>query len=647
MRLFIAEKPSMGRAIADCLPGQKDDQKNFIRVGDDVVTWCVGHVLEASPPDAYNPEWKSWRLDTLPIFPETFILRPIENSKSQLATIKKLIGQADEVIHAGDPGREGQMIVDEVLDYLHNRKPVKRLLLNATDPATIKKQLKKLEDNRKFKPLYDAARCRSEADWLVGMNLSRAATKSIADHETLISIGRVQTPTLALVVNRCKTIESFVPRTFYDIEARVETKGGSKLVMKFSPGTEEKRLWDKEKAQALADNTIGKVGLLKVATVRKKLAPPKLHTLASLQNEGGKKYRWSAAETLAMAQELYVMGCLTYPRTDCHYLPEEQKADIPNIMDALRKAPESGLAKIAEAIAKPIPRHTVFSAKGMEGEEHHAIIPTAKPLPIGVVGPQRDLYRLVAMRYLLSLCPDYEYNETTALLEIEGLPFKVKGSIPLVMGWKEHVGEAPEKNSLPPMQDGEKARVLAARLAEGQTTPPSYYMEGTLVDEEMGAIAKYVQDPRIKAILKETSGIGTSATRASIIETLKKRGYIWVNDKGHVLDTPAGRSLIEGLPKNLTLPDMTAKWENDLKQVAQGTLTPQAFMDSIRAFVREGVRWFSDRQGQVMVTGGNKCPSETCKTAGKSKMSINTSRYKKASVSSSSPARKPRKSKRS
>jgi len=618
MRLFIAEKPSMGRSIADCLPGRAEDHKSFVRVGEDVVTWCVGHILEASPPEAYKPEWKSWRLDDLPIFPEKIILRPVEATKGQLAVIKRLLAEADEVVHAGDPGREGQMIVDEVLEYLNNRKPVKRLLLNATDPATIKKQLKKLEDNRKFRPLYEAAKCRSEADWLVGMNLSRAATKSIADSETLISIGRVQTPTLALVVNRCKAIENFVPRTFYDIEARVETRGGSKLVMKHSPGTEEGRLWDKEKAQELANAAVGKIGHMKVETARKKVAPPKLHTLASLQNEGGKKYRWSAAETLAMAQDLYVMGCLTYPRTDCHYLPEEQKAEVPKVMTALRQAPDPGLAQVAQAITDPNPRSSVFSSKGMEGEEHHAIIPTGKPLPQGVSGAQRDLYRLVAMRYLLSLCPDYEHDETVVALQIGDLQLKAKGSIPRVIGWKAHSGDKPSETTLPPMQDGEKARVLATRLAEGQTTPPAYYMEGTLVDEEMGAIAKYVEDPRIKAILKETSGIGTSATRAAIIETLKKRGYIWVNDKGHVLATEAGRALIEGLPGNLTRPDMTAKWESDLKQVAQGALPASAFMDGIRAFVRGGVRWFFERQGQVMVSGGNKRPAGTQKVrAGK------------------------------
>jgi DNA topoisomerase-3 len=609
VRLFIAEKPNMGRAIADCLPGSKDDRKTHVRVGNDVVTWCVGHILEMLPPEGYNPEWKAWRMEDLPIFPEKVMMRPQPDFKAQLGVIKKLLNEADEVVHAGDPGREGQMIVDEVLEYLHYRGPVKRLLLNATDPATIKKQLQKLEDNRKFRTLYAAAKCRAEADWLVGMNLSRAATKSIADAQTLVSIGRVQTPTLALVVNRCKAIENFVPRTFYDIEARVETKGGTLLVMKHAPGTEEGRLWDKYKAQELAKEAVGKVGVLKVTTTRKKVAPPKLHTLASLQNEGGKKYRWSAAKTLEMAQELYVMGCITYPRTDCHYLPEEQKDEIPQVMDALRNAPDADIERIAKAITDPMPRSAVFSAKGMEGEEHHAIIPTGKPLPQGITGPQRDLYRLVAMRYLLSLCPDYEHDETVAELALPPLVFKAKGSIPRVMGWRAYSGDKPTETVLPPMQDGEKARVHATRLAEGKTTPPSYYMEGSLVDEEMGSIAKYVEDPRIKAVLKETSGIGTSATRAAIIETLKKRGYIYVDEKGFVRDTPAGRALIEALPDRLTKPDMTAKWEMDLKQVVQGSMTADSFMEGIRLFVQGGVRWFAARQGQTMITGGNKAPT--------------------------------------
>lgn len=608
MRLFIAEKSRVGKAIATCLPGEAEADRNYIKVGDDVVTWCVGHLLETAPPDAYNAEWKSWRLEHLPIFPNQMRLNPIDATKGQLATIKRLLGTADEVVHAGDPGREGQMIVDEVLEYLHNRKPVMRLLLNTVNPGAIKKQLQKLEDNRKFAPLYAAAKCRSESDWLVGMNLSRAATKSIADSETLISIGRVQTPTLALVVNRCLTIEGFVSRTFYDIEARVETHGGEKLVMKHSEGTEERRLWDKEKAQTLVNGAVGQVSILKVSTTRKKVAPPKLHTLASLQGEGSKLYRWSAAETLAMAQELYILGCLTYPRTECLYLPEEQKGDVPHVVAAIGQSSVGDLAKIAQSIKDPQPRSNVFSNRGMEGEEHHAIIPTDKPLPPGIQGKQADLYRLVAMRYLLSLCPDYEHDETQAVLPVGDLQFKARGSIPRVMGWKVHTKAEMKEITLPSMRDGEKARVLAARLVEGKTTPPAYYIEGTLI-EDMNGIAKYVEDPRIKAVLNETSGIGTSATQANILETLKKRGYITEDAKGNLMDTTPGRALIQGLPHNLTRPDMTAKWEADLKQVAQGTMPANLFMDGIRGFVRGGVQWFTERRGQVMVTGGNKRPS--------------------------------------
>ncbi|NVZ11730.1 DNA topoisomerase 3 [Allochromatium humboldtianum] len=619
MRLFIAEKPSMGKAIAACLPGRRDVSKTHIEVGDDVVTWCVGHILEAAPPEDYNPEWKAWRLDLLPIFPDKIQMRPVENAQGQLTAIKRLLARADSVVHAGDPGREGQMIVDEVLEYLNNRKPVQRLLLNATDPATIKKQLQRLESNAKLRPLYEAAKARSEADWVMGMNLTRAATKSIADRDTMVSIGRVQTPTLALVVNRCKTIEQFVPRAFYDIEAKVKTRAGSVVLMRHSPSSEESRLWEREKAETLAEQAKGQIGQLQVETARKKVAPPKLHALPSLQAEANKRFKWSAAEVLAIAQELYVAGCLSYPRTECCFLPEEQKGEVPSVMAAIRQGPESSLAEMAEAITEPMPRATVFSNKKMEGEEHHAIIPTGKPLPLDATTKQRQLYALAAQRYLWSLCPDYEHDETQVLLPLGELQFKTKGSVPRVLGWKAHLNEKPSEVELPPLQNGEDAKVVNTRLVEGQTTPPAYYTEGSLIGD-MGAIAKYVQDERIKAVLKETSGIGTAATQAETIEKLKKRNYIRVDTKGNLHDTPVGRSIIENLPVPLTRPDMTAKWEMELKQIAEGQLPAATFMEGIRKFVGGGTRWFSERAGQTLVRGGNTAaPTQAPKTGSKAR----------------------------
>jgi len=634
MRLFIAEKPSMGKAIAACLSGEERKSRGYISVGSDAVTWCVGHLLELVKPEAYKPEWKSWSLDQLPIIPDDMRLQPTsDDAKSQLAVIKSLLAKADVVVHAGDPGREGQLIVDEVLLYLKNRKPVQRLLLNATDPATIKKQLQRLEDNKVYQSLYEAAKCRAEADWLVGMNFTRAATRAFGTYGSLISIGRVQTPTLALVVNRCKLIENFVPRTFYEIEGKIRAESGATVLMRHAPANDEQRLWDQEEANALAEMAKGRCGPLSVNTARKKVAPPKLHTLATLQQEGNKRYKWSASQTLAMAQELYVMGCLSYPRTECHYLPPEQIADIPSVMAAIAQAPESTLASVAAKITDPQPRKTVFSAKGMEGEEHHAIIPTGKPLPPGVTGSQRDLYRLVAMRYMLSLCPDYEHDETQVALKIEGLEFRAKGTVPKVLGWKAHVTDKPSEVILPPLRNEEDACVQATRLVERQTTPPDYYTEGTLI-KDMAAIGKYVTNPTVKAILKETSGIGTSATQADTIETLKRREYIVLKDKGHLIDTQMGRKIIESLPTALTQPDMTAKWEQDFKSIAQGKKAAKEFREGIHMTITGGVKWFAQRAGKVQIEASKNTGSQA-KTTGTSKKPQKKARRPKKTLKAS------------
>lgn len=602
MRLFIAEKPKMGRAIAECLPGRAQNDKTHVTVGSDVVTWCVGHLLQTAMPEHYNPEWKSWSLDHLPIIPKQMELVPNPDTKPQLMAIKKLLRDCDEVVHAGDPGREGQMIVDEVLEYLGNNKPVRRLMLNATDPATIKKQLQKLEDNRNYALVYEEAKCRSYADWLVGMNLSRAATKTIAGADTVLSIGRVQTATLALVTNRCKTIENFVPRSFFDIESKVQTKSGSVILMKYAPGTEELRIWDVEKANAILQQIEGKIGALKVENQRKSVAPPKLFHLGSLQNEAGKKFKLSANDVLVHAQTLYEMGCLTYPRTECNYLPEEQASEVENVVKAVGNS-DDGLSEIINNMTTEfVIRKNIFSNKAMEGEEHHAIIPTLKPLPSNVTDIQREFYNLVAKRYLMMLHPNYEYDETVISLPLDVITLKAKGTVPAVAGWKAVDGSSMAEKLLPPVTDGEKGKVLKSRTVEGKTSPPDYYLEGVLVDEEMGGIAKYVTDPQIKTVLKETSGIGTAATRASIIEVLKKRGYIWINKSGHVLDTKMGRALIEALPTKLTSPDMTAKWEIELKQISSKQLPSSEFKRGIEEFVANGIRWFVNQKGKLTLT---------------------------------------------
>jgi DNA topoisomerase-3 len=320
-------------------------------------------------------------------------------------------------------------------------------------------------------------------------------------------------------------------------------------------------------------------------------------------------------------------------------------ADVPQVVKALMTSSDEGIRSKSKEITTPNIRKSVFNNKGMQNEEHHAIIPTVLPLPLGIVGDELTLYRMVCVRYLMSLSPDYEHDETIAETAINGLPFKAKGSIPRVIGWKQFANEKnPTERLLPPLVDGEKVRVVNSRISEGKTTPPPYFTEGAFVDEEMGGIAKYVSDPKIKSILKEKSGIGTAATRADTVETLKRRGYAWVNADGLLMDTKMGRKLINVLPLKLTAPDMTAKWEIELKQVSQGTLTPFEFIDGVKLFVKGGVKWFESQKGLISIEADKSENVGDKKAASSKKPRAASTTARKPRAASTTP-RKPREKK--
>lgn len=582
MRLFIAEKPSLARAIADNFTS-RSDKTGFIEVaGGDIVSWCYGHLLESLKPEEYDPKWASWRLDTLPIIVPEWRLKPRPDAAKQLATLGGLIKQATLVVNAGDPDREGQLLVDEVLDHFKWKGKTLRLLLNATDRESVKKALQSMRSNDEFKNLSMAALCRSKADWIVGMNLTRAATKTFG-HDKTVSVGRVQTPTLALVVRRDLEIENFKPATFYKLVAKVQTPQGL-LSLEHAP--KEGRIFDKKVATAIANALKGTQVALQLTKKKCREHPPLPYMLSTFQADAEEKLNMGAKDALDALQSLYESQLTSYPRTDHQMLPPEQAAHALKIAESVMSNGLLPEAKALRSVMKPSPR-----VYGLPKEaEHHGVVPTGKKPPVDMASKLFKAYELVCRRFILGLLPDYEYEETTISFVYKeradaGREFSCSGEVPInnsqLQSWR--VLEPKKTQALVLNGSPDSGKVIDVEIVPGKTTPPKHYTEASLI-ADMRSVAKYVTDEKLKAILKETSGIGTAATQANIIETLKNRKMIEITRK-KLISTPFGRDIIAKMPAALTEPGITAAWEDALTQISQGSYRADLFMQRIESFV--------------------------------------------------------------
>lgn len=602
MRLFIAEKPSLGRAIANGL-GRGANRDGHIAIGNNVVTWCFGHLLEQASPSDYKPEWKRWDTAHLPYVIDTWKLIPRKDAAAQLKIIKGLLASATEVVNAGDPDREGQLLVDEVLVFLGWRGKTTRLLLNATDPDSVSKALAKICDNAKYRPLYEAALCRQRADWLVGMNLTVAATKLVAN-DTLVSVGRVQTPTLALVVRRDLEIENFTAKSFHYVEADIEVKAGRAL---FSHNPTDPRILDRKVAENLAAALTGKSVPISVVRKEAKERSPLPFILATFQKAAEKKLGLGTDKALKTLQALYEAQLVSYPRTDCPYLPAEQKGDALRIAGAILALPEFKTAAHLKQLLTP--KNRVYDSSKVA--EHHGLIPTARLPGADLPAPLRAAWELVANNFILSLLPDYCYEETVASFFCDGKEFSAKGEVPLNLdqSWRALLPKKEKAVALPKIADKEIGRVAAVRVKDGRTTPPEHYTESSLVDD-MRAVAKYVEDEKLKAILKETAGIGTAATQAATIETLKGRGYLIKNGK-KIISSPFGRSIVAALPSTLCNPGVTAAWEDALGKIASSNYEPQEFMRRISVFVEKRIGEMRESKIRIVAPEGGNAAKPT------------------------------------
>ena len=585
MRLFIAEKPSLGRAIAAEL-GVTQNNPTFQICGSDTVTWCFGHILEQYDPQDYDDNLRIWRRRDLPIIPKEWKLRPKESALTQLQVINHLLSEAEMVVHAGDPDREGQLLVDEVLEHFHYTGPVQRIWLASLDSLSVQKALATLKDNRDYADLRDAARARSQADWLIGMNASRAMTifgRETGHNDGVLSLGRVQTPTLALVVQRDREIKAFVSVDYLILQASLQNDAGS-FSATFKPSDtqtgldSEGRLVDASIAQGIVDSVRGQTGIITSVTREKKKKPvPLPHCLSSLQKAASSKFGMTAQQVLDTAQSLYEKKLTTYPRTDCRYLPEEQFGDAARLITALSGV--SGLEAVT-AKADSALRGPVWDTKKITA--HHAIIPTGEE-PRSLTAQETNLYLMIAVQYFLQFYPPMSYEAQKIVVSINDTTWEARGRLILEPGWTGVAAEEDEdakkkepEQSLPPVSSDTPVTCTDVDALKKKTTPPSKFSEGSLI-EAMANIHRFVSDASAKATLKENEGLGTEATRASIIETLKGRKYIEPSGKS-LVSTPLGQSLIDMTPDVLKDPVMTAQWEQRLEQIARDELTLDAFM---------------------------------------------------------------------
>ena len=611
MILYIAEKPSLARAIAAVLPKPQHKENGFIRLANgDVVSWCVGHLLQQAEPQDYNPDYKRWQAAQLPIIPDKWLLKVRKSAEQQLNVLKKLLRQADQIVHAGDPDREGQLLVDEVLAYCGvsgaKLAATRRLLISDLNPPAVKRALEQQQWNKDFVPLSTSALARSRADWLYGLNMTRAYTLQgqKAGYQGVLSVGRVQTPLLGLVVRRDQEIADFVSKPFYQVVATVETDDNQTFTALWQPSAacapwqdDDGRVLLRALAEKVQQKISGQNAIVtRVQHKDGQQAPPLPYNLSALQIDAAKRYGMTAQQVLDNCQQLYERHKLiTYPRSDSRHLPKEQWQRAAAVCQAVA----ANAPALTTAVQQADNRLTSKAWNDAKVAAHHAIIPTEKRMSLQKLSlPQQQLYQLIARQYLAQFYPAFCYSDTEVELNIAGGSFIAKARTERKPGWKllfradQPESDKPAQDDagvhnsvLPPLVQGQQLICTAGAVLEKQTKAPPAFTDASLL-AAMTGISRYVQDDAVRKILRDTDGLGTEATRAGIIELLFKRGFLQ-RDAKQIHATATGKALIAALPEQAVLPDMTARWEAALNAICQRQQSYQAFMQPLIAQLQQ------------------------------------------------------------
>lgn len=630
--LVIAEKPSVGRDLARVLPGPFRRGEGHLEGPDHVITWAVGHLVQLAEPDEYDDKFKRWRMADLPIVPPRFklVVRD-ERSRRQMNVVKRQLGRDDlsVVVNACDAGREGELIFAYLYEKAGSRLPVQRLWLSSMTQTAIRNAFGQLRDGSEMKSLEDAARSRSEADWIVGMNSTRAATIRLrSSFDGAVSLGRVQTPTLAILARREEEIRAFRPEPYWTVDATFAADGervydGRFHVAAGSGDGRGPRIARAELAAAVVEACRGATGVITRLEKRKRRErAPLLYDLTSLQRDANSRFGFSARRTLAAAQRLYEEHkALTYPRTNSRYLPSDMVPEIKPIVEIVggRSEYAAGAGYVLGLDVLPLAR-VVNDARVTD---HHAIIPTRAPHPVDRMGDDdKRIYDLVTKRFLAVFHPDAEFENTSVETEVAGHAFRTRGKVMLVPGWRGVYGEAADaepregdedegrEQQLPRLAQGEQVETRDVRSEQKETRPPRRYSEGSLL-AAMETAGKLVDEEELREAMKD-SGIGTPATRAAIIERLLAVGYIERDGRALVV-TEKGLNVIRLLDNHpLTSPSLTGDWEHRLAKIELNEDSRRAFMGDIVKFAESTVAELDAKLRDVRIPRANLGPCPVC-----------------------------------
>ena len=583
--LVLTEKPSVARDIAKVLNCNQSSD-GYLSGSKYIITWALGHLVTLADPEVYGEKYKKWNLEDLPMLPEKMELVVIKQTSKQFGIVRGLMKRTDidELVIATDSGREGELVARWIIEKAGFRKPLKRLWISSQTDKAIKEGFANLKPGRDYENLYMSARCRSEADWYVGLNVTRALT---CKYNAQLSAGRVQTPTLAMIVQRENEIRKFVGKDYWTINAKVE---GFNIQYRDKSG--QTQIFDKNLADNIISKVTGQTGqIIEVTKEAKKELPPLAYDLTELQRDANNRFGYSAKKTLNIMQDLYqIHKLLTYPRTDSRYITEDI---VPTLPERLKSIAIGSYASMVADIFRNKINVTKRFVDNSKVSDHHAIIPTEQYVNLSKLNQdERNIYDLVVKRFIAVLNPAFEYEQTTVKVDVKGEVFSAKGKIVKSQGWKsvykdrlnieDGTSDGEQDQSLPNVKKGDALKIISVKLINGKTKPPARYNEATLLSA-MENPGRFMDDKSLRETMESTSGLGTPATRADIIEKLFDSFYMERKGK-EIAPTSKGIQLVGLVPSDLKAPELTAKWEQQLKLISNGKAKANEFVQEMKKY---------------------------------------------------------------